>query len=520
MKKLISALSLLICTLMVFSSCSGVGRIKIDEKKLSESLLPKTITSSELTSVDGGFVYDSSGKNLAMFKNSTKNPDSTSFKIINLSNGTVVLEKLFSNSYLSEGNGYVAFPSNGADFIIVYENKTYTVLKADGTTLSTSTTEPQFVNDNILIGENLYRYDLDTYEIKETFKYSLLNGAIPQCNLNSYKYSDFYIKTFENSFAVYDKEYNYIGNYFIPGYAVDADIFILNEGKVFVQYLIALPDDESQYDLIFENEKFNIVQKIINPKNLSEKNLDLDFVVADTEIAIGNKSINLFKSDIHNIASIYEIENKKYDTKNKKTVSLENDGKIKELFDEKYLTVSILGSGYLAGISKDLNLTIIDKNQNIICGANGIIDATEKYIVTDSAIYAFASDGKSAPSKIQDLKTDSVEYQYVSNTGNNLILSAEDENGNLDYYLFDGTFTIIADYSANQSFVEKLDITGVYAVENISEGQTTTTVYKSDKTALATYNGVINIEYKYGNDNKTITLISADSKYFTIISSM
>ncbi len=515
MKKFISLTALLLCLVMIFASCGSEGTLKFSSDKISESQLPKNHAVSEIA-VGDGFTLDHSRNSLAIFSKTNTDPDSTAFKAINLKTGATILEKTFSADDILNGNSSIKIADNGA-FIIIYENKNYSVLKADGTTLSSSQTAPYFINDSILIGENLYRYDLKTFEIKETSSYLSLNGDIPECEPSSYKFSDYYVKMSTTGFTVYDSHYKYIGTYNYPGYAKGTNAFILKDGNILVQYIDILPNDSSEYEVFAEGDKANIIHKIIKSSDLSEKELDLDiFIKSIDAVDLDDEGLNYFKKDITNTAEIYKIEDKRIDSSQSYYVSLnEKNGNYTYIFDKRFTRILPIGNGYLFAKATDGNQYILDKKVNIITKANGVDIVTEKYLLTQNAIYAFATDGKSDPTKIQDLKNGLVEYQYEDFVGSNIILSSADENGNKDYYLFDGTFTKIVDYSENQRFLD-LNIAGIYAVKTTSEGSTTTKLYKSDKSEFASYTGNVTQSTTYYENKTSIYLLKVDTKYYKI----
>lgn len=502
MKKLVTIFALLLCVLMVFASCGAEKPLKLDKDALNESNVLTNVSSKELTAV-AGYTYNSGCYNLAMFTK-LNSDGSTIYKVVNIKSGAVIKEKTISADDRIADRSSIYLSTKGS-FIISKENGTYTLYKADGTSIGTAKTEPTFVNDCAVIGETVYRYDTKTLENKDTYSYSSLNGELPSAT--GYQYSNYYICPITNGFAVYNNHYEYIGEYVLPGYAVDGDYFVLKNGNVLVQYRVTLPDDAKKYDLVINGVKYDLVQKIVKAKNLSEKDVSLDYYVL--ELNFVDSESNFFKKNIDNVAYVSKIENKMYDENAAITVSMSNKGKTRIIYDEQYLSYYPIGNGYLMATTKsDINF-ILDKNLNVVAKVSNLETYTEKYLLTDTAIYDY--DLK----KLADLNVSTdVKYIYDTRVGNNFIFYEYDENGHKDYYIYNGAFTKIADYSEGQTSVNCYN-SSMYTVSQTVDNVTTTKLYNSSKSEIATYNGSFSKKATlYGENDEISVIVSAGDNFY------
>ncbi len=507
MKKLVSVLALLLCVLMVFASCGKSDKpLKLDKDVLNKSTTVTNFTSTELTSIGEGYTLVSRQKDLALFSKVLTDISSTNFKIINLKTYAVVTDKTITATDLAEGKVSVSLSTRGS-FIVIYENKTYTLFKADGVTaIGSAKTAPTYVNDCAVIGDTVCRYDTKTLEVKETFNYPSINGNIPTAEI--YGYSDYYVSKNSTGFTVYDIHYKYIGEYIFPNYTSHTSAYILKNGNIFVQYRIELPSDAEEYDIFDNGTKYDLVQKIISAKNLSEKEISLDFYVANISPVNSDAESYPFKKEIDNIASCYKIEDRKYDDNNPLTLGFSNSGKTQLVYDEQYRSYTPIGNGYLNAYTKAGIRVILDSKLNVVTKIASTSAITGKYIVTNTAIYDFNL------TKLADLTTDTLTYNFKGVIGNNLIFTAFDETLNEDYFIFDGTFTKIVDASENQSFLG-IYANSLYAVSTTVDTVTTTRIYKSDKTELANYTDNVSfVNTPSPSDSEITFIVKVGLKYF------
>lgn len=504
MKKITSVLALLLCILMLFASCGSSDKpLKLDKKELNTSKVATNFTSTELTTVGEGYTFHSKKNNLALFSKVLTDINSTNFKIINLNTNTVVTDKTITSTDLTSGKTSVSLSSKGS-FIVIYENKTYTLYKADGVTaIGSAATAPKYVNDCVVIGDTVCRYDTETYEVKDIFTYPSLNGSLPTCV--GYAYSSYYVSKITNGFTVYDSHYKYIGEYIFPDFAYDSQAFILKNGNVFVQYLVALPFDAEEYDILDNGAKFDLVQKIISAKKLSEKEVELDYYVSGISPINSDADGYLFKKDADNLATCYKIENRQFDKNNPLILSFSNKGKTRLAFDERYTSYTSIGNGYLKATTKSGITVILDGKLNVISTLSDVKTVTEKYIVTANAVYDFNF------TKLADLGS----YIFRDVVGNYPVFLSYDETQKEDYFIFDGAFNKIVDASEGQR-LHGIYNNSLYAVSTAGDTETATRIYKADRTELAHYTDTVSFVSYGTNNGEEYFIIKAGQKYFFV----
>lgn len=507
MKKLISLVSLLLCILMVFASCgASESGMKLNKKALSFSTAKTNYKLTEITELEG-FKLAQTYAFLTVFTKQNTEAASTEYKVLNLKTSTVVLTKTYSNESILNGNAKITLLENNSLFFTVFENGTHTLYKSDGIVIGSAKTAPIFINSCIVIGETVCRFDLSNFEVKEIFTYNALNGEIPECiglPESGYLYS-----RATNGFKVYDSHFKFIGDYTFPSYAEKTSFFPLNNGTALLQYLIPLPYDTAEYDILIDSQKYDLVQTIFSPENFSEKETEVGYFINDSIPLTKEDANELFKKKIVNQARGYKIENYQYDTNNEVYLSLNNKCEATPIYNSEYSRYSPIGNGYFTAITKTKEEYILDKKLNPIVNVDSLLYYNEKYLVTTTAIYDYNL------TKLADLVTDTFTYTLITYIGQDILFYAPDENGNPDYFIFDGAFTKISDYSEGQRLIYNLGCVA-YAVETITGEVTTTKLYKSDKTELAVYTDkFVNLFAVYGAELSEV-MFSVGNKIYQL----
>lgn len=509
-KKLIPVLALLLCAMTVFASCGSEPKaIKIDEEKLKTTQLATNFQIKEIFSEEG-YTYNTSSGDLTLFvKNDIANAQAI-YKVVNVKTATVVAEMTVGTADVGKKSIDL---TDG--FIVKYENETYTLCKADGTSVGSAKTAPTFRGYYVLIGETALRLNMYTGEIQDTFTYSKLNGELPWYATLC---GDYCIYVGSNGFTVYDKDLNYLREYNFPDFEDSStDAYYLKNGNVLVQTKTELPDDAEEYDYFDEGDKIRLETKIVSPKDLKEKVIDLDYRISYAYALdfTGIKWMNFYKDDIDNIAYAYKIVGDQLDETGV-GLALSNSGKVEKIVAEGYDYITSLGNGYLAGETQNGTSVLLDAKLNVVFRCDGIKEYTEKYLVTEDAIYDYSK------AKLADLIQESMTYEYVMTVGNNIIFRAEDENEDYDFYLYNGAFTKIADYSERQYFeaVETgtNDSEYFYMVTTETDESKTTVIYKADGTALQSFDkeiSVVRIDQNYYDGSETVR-IKSDGKFYCI----
>ena len=506
MKKTLSLLSLLLAVLMILASCGADKPLKLNSKVFNESRVKTAFSSTELTSVGEGYTLVSARDSLAVFKKLSDDSTSEHYKAINLKTNTVIREMTVTLSAESQDRNSLSLSSKG-EFIVVYENKTYTLFKADGVTaIGSSKTAPYFVNDLAVIGSTVCRYDLKTFSVTDTFTYSEANVETPQC-LEFDKFSGYYVRDIKEGLEVYDRNFMPVGSYLFPEYSEDANFFLLKNGNVLVQYVVSLPFDAKEYDLFMDGTKCDLIQKIISVKDLSEKEISLDFYVFNLA-PVTDIEHYPFKKSIDNIAGGCEIEDFRFDESSETTVSLSNKGKIGKVYADGFRYYTPIANGYLYGTTDTGLSVVLDKKLNVVGHVSDEARLSEKYIVSENAIFDFTL------TKLTDLTVDTTSYTFFTFIGNNPLLTSKDENGLTDYYIYDGAFNKIVDASEGQTIAAYN--AHCYAVKTVTADTTTTVYYNSQRASFATFDSAVSPLQYVITGNSIGDLITANNKVYFI----
>lgn len=219
-----------------------------------------------------------------------------------------------------------------------------------------------------------------------------INKGKPEINGSSENYF-YYID--EKEAYVYSRNYELIGAYILPSYATsltDTYFHILDNGNLFVQYLIEEPTDSQDYNLLFEGEKSTLITQIINVKKGTTKEIDFGYLVlsaGDTSAFVDNLNEKLV-----NIAVAVPVENRRLSLTNSNIqyLSMDNNGNIKYILNDTIpaqgwnLPQRIANDRYL--LTNDLGTSyILDKKGNTVTIVSDMEDLTKfAYISNDNII--------------------------------------------------------------------------------------------------------------------------------------
>lgn len=390
--------------------------------------------------------------------------------------------------------------------------KTYTLCDVNGTSIGSAKTEPTFYDaaECAMIGELVYVYDTVTFDKKDSFEYSKLNGELPNVRL----YGDYRIATDSDGFTVYDAKFNYLGEYTFT--KSDSKAYVLKNGNVLVQTGTLLPSDADDYDCYDDSDsKYKLETKLVSPKNFKEKRLDFNYIIMYAQPIDTLYGNNIYKGDIDNVAVAYRIVDKQAENI-EVTLSLSNSGKVENTVLDGYEWIEPLGNGYLVGATQNSIFVILDAKLNVVLKADTDFEYTEKYIVTDDAIYDYSK------AKLASLVQDSITYEYYDTVGSNLIFTADDGEGEYDYYLYNGAFNKIADASENQSFdrvTKDYNDSHFYKVTTVGDSAVTTVIYDSNGIARQSFDKAVSVkELQYDHYNKTeIIILESDGNYYRLV---
>ena len=403
--KRFSAVLILICFLLLLSSCAGRKSLSFDQvynvKTFVYEDTTPSFTHAEKLSFDG-YEAKSVVNNMLLFQKDR------SYRVYNATTGKTLYsydadydETVSIMGYNYVGHFFVfwvqiqkpeAAPEGIDHSTVLYDYNGNEIAKAD------SETTPIFSADLIYFDGICYRVHEDG-TVENAFAYSSL-AEYPQ----PYTVTDqYYYSQQKTGFRVFDKELNLVSSYVYPSYAdysnskiVFPNTAILNNGNILIQYALAEPDSAKEYDFIDENGvKHSLVSKIFNVKNGTEKEVDLNYVL----VGGFSRAEGFFEPDSHfekkyhknikNIVLAYEIKDGRVDYKTV-SFSVNNNGKIKAVLSETFPEESV--GMYLQPVAPNryTNSTRLDEKM-LLDEKGNIIASVDKATVYEGYIYG---DGK------------------------------------------------------------------------------------------------------------------------------
>ncbi len=428
--KITALIMTLLIIVGVFCSCAG----NTSEKDLGKYLVPPTnvapITQSVTLPADIGTYI---GGNGTVYLFTTAENTQTKYNVYNFKSNKVVFSltadpletevKLYENSLFS-----VKTPNN----VKLYD--------ADGNLISEDSAETEIFSDSdtVVLGRKAFR--TKDGSITERFELSELGGPVPHTTTVTAKYR---YDVSDSAVAVYNGKYELVCYYDIPEYVGDdANVNILNNANVLVQYLVPLPSDAQEYDVAesvsgteTRIDKYDLVTVLVNVETGEERSIDTNlmfYFVSNRNLIDSDDRVEIADS-VENIAVVAEIdENKRLDTSAAvKFVIIDNDLNAEAYINEIFPTCAgferVLSGDRYVVYDKLGSLYIIDKSGIII----GDISAAE--VITDSFIIGKSSIYDLDLKKLHDFASEGKRYEF--STDNSAVFS-KDNDGTTEYFVY------------------------------------------------------------------------------------
>ncbi len=348
--RIFSLIALTLCLVTLLSSCGADGMMKYMNPEFNETPTITTGTKKDFLSNIGN-IQQHSG-NLVFLRKYAEN-GSASDNIYNLKTDAVVATFSTPASLTTtvefgsvSGTQYFTVITREKDIIdeetgiLTTKGKVTgaTLYNADGAVLASATSDPGYkklLND-FKFGNKIFETDkngtiVEIGDASEFFDYGDVTAAS----------EDYLYVESDEGIAIYDKFGNPVSTYQVKAYVysenlIGLDYGILQNGNLFVQYIVPLPADSKKYDLYIRADdtpdgiKADLVTEIVTAKNGNVKDVDVDYVISDILFGGADEDKNkIFKDNFkYNYASISKIEDKKLT--NEQYVILDNKLKIKE----------------------------------------------------------------------------------------------------------------------------------------------------------------------------------------------
>ncbi len=374
------------------------------------------------------------------------------------------------------------------------ENRKISIYSSDGKeALSVPYSEEDF---ELVTEDNAFSVNGTAYYVKDG--QVLVEGYNPlesEYFSKSTEYHGCYYYLSEDRVFVFNGNGEIRYEYIVPSYASEANIFVLENGNVFVQYVYEVIEGE-EYDYIKGAKKYKIVSILANIMQMTETMPSLDYIVNSIYNSYTTENFrDMFTVRVSNIARITEIKNNRIDTNEpSKYISLSDN--LIELFS--YFDI-VNGALNISRVSNDRYLVSTATGNILVSGSSVVIGQvnnykciTEKYILSGGRIYDHDL------VMIYDLTIDG--FTFYDTVGDNIILSKLVDEKTV-YYLFDGNGT--TEICSSESF--SLGIEG-YSVKN-DDGSYS--YYNEIGKFIAKTDGYVN--WIYSNEGKKYIGISYDS---------
>ncbi len=118
-------------------------------------------------------------------------------------------------------------------------------------------------------------------------------------------------------------------SYQVPSYADGADVWMLDNGKVLLQYSVLLNNNAASFDFIdSEGYKRDIVYVVVNPADGQAKNIEFGYVIMDVEAIDDDNDVYNTRVDLNRVV-VYPIVNDRVDSYAKTVILTDSDLNIK-----------------------------------------------------------------------------------------------------------------------------------------------------------------------------------------------
>ena len=455
-KKLFAIAAMMLCIVMLLSSCSLLsGSIKF--KKFADDNYQPDVDASRTTvekvDINGNLSYPAAG-NVIVLQGKNKTTGRATHTIYNMETNKVIWKGENSFTKLADGDETVEYTLQLKEIfiddeeiglvIVTKETKTVTsfsktvydvtVWAEDGTeVVSLKDVDTTKVANSIWTVSDLFSIQEKVYRISKNgnvayaFDWSSARQK-PSTYLTKAGgyYVDFSSYSGEGSVSVYDDCLNTVMTYTPPAYDVlgsDSTLFdltththILSNGNVILQYVVGQDIMAKKYDFLLLGGKYNLHTVLLEAETGKIKELKLDYIIQEVGFGYMNEDMGVSK-DVENVAIAYPIEDGRINQSGSaaKLLSLKNNGKI-----EGALELPIMGMTVEDGITAVahnrwlINAVngrsyIVDENGDIVGEDFNVTDRNADFFLMDDRIYDWNLDVK------YDLSSENVDEIYVMN---------------------------------------------------------------------------------------------------------
>ena len=455
-KKLFAIAALMLCMVMLLSSCSLFSKNIKFEKFVDDNYQPEvdaSRTTVEKLDISGKLLYPVTG-NVVILQGNNKTTDRATYTIYNMETNKIIWKGENSFTEIANGNETVTYTLQLKEVriddekiclvIVTKETKTVTsfsktvydvtVWAEDGTEVVTlKDVDKTKTNESVWMAADLFSIQEKVYRVSKdgSAEYAFdWSSARQKPSVSFRKAGDYYVDHYqygiEYSVSIYDNCLNTVLTYTPPAYDVfgsDGPLFdlqsnshILSNGNVIVQYVVGQDIMAKKYDFLLLGGKYNLHTVLLDAETGKVKELKLDYIIQ--EVAFGAEIEDMgVNKDIENVAIAYPIEDGRINQSGSaaKLLSLKNNGKIAGAL-ELPLTGMTVEYGIAAVAHNRWLITtvngrsyIVDENGEVVGEDFNVDDRNGDFFLMNDRVYNWDLDVK------YDLKDEDIDSIYVMN---------------------------------------------------------------------------------------------------------
>lgn len=353
-KRLFALATLMLCVVMMLSSCSLFTAKLSFQKIVKKDATPeeKTIlTSAEKLDLHGSIDDERSLNDLVVFYEDILNSKKTT--VYNLAKGEIICSAYDNKDvkYTVNLKEVEVGLDESVTVLFVYEKGTkdtynITVLSESGSEIvALSDVNKSTFDANVWVKSDLLCVQDKIYRLSEDGSASEVgdwNGLRKQ-PINLQKAGDYYVTVSSPySVTIYDSGLNVTAVYNTPIYDLSANIYgysanPLSNGNVIVQYTVRQDTMAEKYDFLVNGTKYNLYTVLVKAENGKTKKLDMDYLFMNSgSIAYGDLLEELGVNEkIDNLGIAYAIEDQRVNKSESsaKILSITNTGRVKGVLE-------------------------------------------------------------------------------------------------------------------------------------------------------------------------------------------
>lgn len=533
MKK-IRIISLLLVVLMLalaLASCGGYQKLSNIYSGDYIDYSPAYAAAKELSAVAGATFIDLEG-DIALF--SKLDGTTITYTVLNVKTETVVgtytsTENVVTTVKLEDAINTVFYKVSAVDSTNAdkktYSTKLYTMAGAEFAASTKEDVRYQAIADLVLLDEKVYRGEEDG-SFSEAFDRPAYAGYLPDVVATD---GEYYYAGGTSAVYTYDKELNLLAVIRTPSYAaapllpdVEGSFFLLGDGNVMMQYVVALPKDAEDFDIVNNGMKYDLHVVIVNAKNGNEKEIDSDYyfcyaesyVVYENGWSVADAEKRSKKIDVEAWGMKIVDQQISTDDDDGVELALSTSGKVEGTLEENIEgqdgSATRINADYFTIRTKDGKKKLVDMNGDVIADVSNVEYLLENMIVCEDVIYDYNLN------EVYNLKDNEMtlfgkDYVY----GGSVVL-LQDKDGKI--YLYTGPTDsgsaaapqLIADNDKTKVYYYGSDL-GFYVVDT-TNATVTYTYYNNAGVAVLT----VNEDLQYVSGGNDFSIYKAEDKFYVV----